>query len=610
VDLTVSPHLGRLGFVRVLTMAVYRVSDASVAGQASGRAAVGDDAPLLELVGPLVQTAFAATGLLGGTRPPPQGVQAPQGSGAWPWVAVGAVVGVGALLGDAGGITHAGALLALQDGEAGKMTREDAPGWECARPFMSRRPGSPMPAASSCRRRSSRSDGCSMNETWTRTALLLTLLAAACGPDGPHPCFEDEQCEDRETCAAASEDQAGACVLAAGLLDGGERDDAGTGRDGGVDTADGGLGASDAGFVDAGPTGAFTVSTGGGFACALGHDGKVYCWGSNSNGQLGHTSTAVNTFYPPQPVAGLVDATLLAAGENHACVRARANADALSEIFCWGDNASAQLGVTAGGVAGLFALVPLPPGVAEGARSLQAAAATTCLLTSDGEVYCWGPGISGYTANNPVQVAPFSGSSTLHHSNGGTCVRMQQGGIRCLSGVTLGSTVCGGEAGGYRECDLLAGATKLRFNGSNMCQLADTASLLACAGDNTYGVVVPQVPSAGDLTLTQQDPDYSPSDLVLGDQHACMLGLDQIVRCWGRNLYRATGQAAAFGGPCANAATGCHGHLPVPGLPAVTVLSTRRSYNCAVDHEGAVWCWGLLTGNAGTGPTRTVIPTQ
>jgi alpha-tubulin suppressor-like RCC1 family protein len=76
-------------------------------------------------------------------------------------------------------------------------------------------------------------------------------------------------------------------------------------------------------------------------ACASGsltsnHAGAAYCWGSNSNGQLGDGTTTQRT--SPTLVAGGLGFVALSAGASHTC-----GVTALG-TYCWGSNDNGQLG--------------------------------------------------------------------------------------------------------------------------------------------------------------------------------------------------------------------------------------------------------------------------
>jgi alpha-tubulin suppressor-like RCC1 family protein len=81
------------------------------------------------------------------------------------------------------------------------------------------------------------------------------------------------------------------------------------------------------------------VVTGYYHTCALKADGKVFCWGRNTIGQLGNAS--YNTVQAsPLQVAGITDATDLATGHSTNCARRATGA-----IVCWGANDYGQLGL-------------------------------------------------------------------------------------------------------------------------------------------------------------------------------------------------------------------------------------------------------------------------
>ncbi|MCL2451782.1 IPT/TIG domain-containing protein [Candidatus Saccharibacteria bacterium] len=76
------------------------------------------------------------------------------------------------------------------------------------------------------------------------------------------------------------------------------------------------------------------------FTCAVA-DAQAYCWGYNSNGQLGDGSTNQSLIPVAVDTTGVLGGktvTAIAVGYNHTC------AIADGRTYCWGDNASGELG--------------------------------------------------------------------------------------------------------------------------------------------------------------------------------------------------------------------------------------------------------------------------
>jgi hypothetical protein len=128
VELIAAPRVGRIGSQLVLTLSVYRLGDATVAGQ-STRRTDGDEAALLDEARPAVEEAFATTGLR--VARAPDAPEPEPGPTIWPWLVGGAGIGTGVLAAAAGLVVHAGAglLLALPY-ESGVASRDAARFWE------------------------------------------------------------------------------------------------------------------------------------------------------------------------------------------------------------------------------------------------------------------------------------------------------------------------------------------------------------------------------------------------------------------------------------------------------------------------------------------------
>ena len=73
-------------------------------------------------------------------------------------------------------------------------------------------------------------------------------------------------------------------------------------------------------------------------SCGLTTGGNAYCWGSNSEGQLGD-GTTTDRLIPVPVTGGLIFASLVL-GDRHSCALATTGGGA----YCWGENFFGQLG--------------------------------------------------------------------------------------------------------------------------------------------------------------------------------------------------------------------------------------------------------------------------
>ena len=85
-------------------------------------------------------------------------------------------------------------------------------------------------------------------------------------------------------------------------------------------------------------SGVQAVATGAGFTCAI-VNGGAQCWGENNSGQLGDNSPLLTRSLVPEPVYGLGSGVqALAPGNQHSCALVNGG------VWCWGQNSDGQLG--------------------------------------------------------------------------------------------------------------------------------------------------------------------------------------------------------------------------------------------------------------------------
>jgi alpha-tubulin suppressor-like RCC1 family protein len=155
----------------------------------------------------------------------------------------------------------------------------------------------------------------------------------------------------------------------------------------------------------------FTAIAGGmNHSVALNQDGQVFAWGLNSNGQLGNGSSttqpsAVAVATAGTPLAGKTVAKI-AAGNNHTLAL---TTDGV--LVAWGSNSEGQIGDNSTANRNLATAVSTT-GALSGKTvvGIAAGALSSYALTADGLIYAWGANVNGQlgdetTARSTVPVA-------------------------------------------------------------------------------------------------------------------------------------------------------------------------------------------------------------
>lgn len=393
--------------------------------------------------------------------------------------------------------------------------------------------------------------------------------------------------------------------------------------------------------------------------CASSSSGNVYCWGSNGSGELGNNSTTESD--TPVEVLGvggtgnLSGVVNITAGEWYSCAQLSSGNE-----YCWGSNSNGQLGnntttesntpVEVVGVGGT--------GYLSGVVSVTSGQENSCALTSSGYVYCWGSGFegdlgdnstsdtstpvevwtgtqgdsSGYFTTNtkvsaitPSQIASYAGG--LH-----TCALSTAGNVYCWganSNGQLGDNTSSGpqtcnsvscsetpvEVLGVGGSGYLSGMVSLTAGNTHTCALS-TVGNVYCWGNNSNGQL-------GNNTTTQENVPVEVLgvggsgylsgivSIAAGALHTCALSELGNVYCWGEDYYGDLGN---------NSTTDSHVPVEVVGVGGVGYLSGVASItggggsfsHCVVSSSGNVYCWGNNQyGNLGNNTTtQSLVPLE
>lgn len=345
--------------------------------------------------------------------------------------------------------------------------------------------------------------------------------------------------------------------------------------------------------------------------CAVGLDYNVYCWGSNTYGDLGNgTNTLSNS---PSRVSGsgaLAGKTIkqITTGSNTSCAIASDN-----NAYCWGRNDFGQLG-NGNNTHSNVPVAVNTAGVLAG-KTIKQIMTTQglyfCAIASDDKVYCWGRGTNGQFGNGvfgdsniPVAVntsGVLSGKTVkqMALNDGFVCVLASDDKVYCW-GINNGGNLGNGTTTNsslpvaVNTSGVLSGKTikYLDVGSTNVCVIASDNKAY-CWGRNTNGELgngnntdssVPvAVNSSGALS------GKTVKQLKIGrSSYVCAIASDNKVYCWGKNNYR---QLGIGNGVDSNVPVAVNTSGVLAGKSIKDIVA-HEFHTCAVSTDGKVYCWG------------------
>jgi uncharacterized repeat protein (TIGR02059 family) len=322
-----------------------------------------------------------------------------------------------------------------------------------------------------------------------------------------------------------------------------------------------------------------SLSLGSDHSCAVASTGGVKCWGYGYYGQLGknasgafsdqttpvdvHTSSSLST--------ALSGVSAIALGWNHSCALTTTGG-----VKCWGYNPLGELGD--GSTIQRTTPVDVRTSSSSstelsGVSAIALGSQSSCALTTDGGVKCWG-------ANNYGQL----GDGTQSNRSTPLDVRTSSSSSTALSGVTAI------DIGGFHSCAVTATGGVKCWGWSGDGQLGDGSS-----GDTTKSTSPVDVHTSS----TSNTPLSGVAAIALGANHSCALTTTGGVKCWGSNYSGQLGNGSS--GSSADRNT----PVDVTGLTSgVAAIALGDTHSCALMTTGGVMCWGRgELGQLGNGST-------
>lgn len=346
------------------------------------------------------------------------------------------------------------------------------------------------------------------------------------------------------------------------------------------------------------------------FTCAVSDTKRVYCWGSNSVGQIARAlgtqvsgsgsvieTGSATAFYPqPMLVTALVgDVESVTAGTAHACARM-----ATGDVFCWGKNDVGQAGTDSS-----TSVAPTKVQLPESATAVIAGGRTTCAIGTSGSLYCWGSNTFGQLGIGTT-VDTHTPQAVSGLTNGVTSVSV---GVTHVCAIKSGTLRCWGEGarGALGRGDtvtalapetvtLPSAVASVSAGNANTCARLGTNTTY-CWGYNATGAL-----SLGTQTQTETPtiavgPAETTTVAAVGDGASCWIGTTGNAVCSGGNTNGVLGTGNTTSVSTATAVLGLNSDV-------VEIAAPSTSHTCARVGQGTLYCWGDNTfGQLGTSNT-------
>jgi hypothetical protein len=315
------------------------------------------------------------------------------------------------------------------------------------------------------------------------------------------------------------------------------------------------------------------IALGNGSACALDRSGSVWCWGDNSNGNLGHPASRDDQCTTPVVHAcnstptKIPNLTAKWISQNEIVGCAVTSAD---KVACWGGNSHGELGIGAMGESvSSPQVIPDLDGVAKVVTGWP-----NCALKHDGSVLCWG--------NGGLALGHAPGTHGDYDAGADGSYALSPTPIYIKDNVTPAFGVAGQGAGV---------ATDISTGLNTACAVA--GGEVWCWGDDSAGVV------GASSNGSHFDPvrlGAAATSLSIELTEGCLVQANGVGQCWGQGAWGETG----IGHRLLDASEGdCTDHfgcvlptnLASPG--PWQQVSAAFGQAMGLKSDGTVWAWGI-----------------
>ena len=362
-----------------------------------------------------------------------------------------------------------------------------------------------------------------------------------------------------------------------------------------------------------------TISAGGAHTCATSTIGRTYCWGNNQDGQLGNglmTAGSRGDSFPVPTVAQVAFESVAAGSDSHTCALS-----ALHTAYCWGTNDYGKLGIGSSSpdqcTPSLFPCSTRPMQVVTGIAFSQITAGGNHTCAIGNEVgYCWGYNASGQlglgTTVGPEDCGGVPCSTMPAPVIGGLSFALITAGALHTCGLTTGGIAyCWGrnDRGELGDSTLIDKSAPTPVAGNlsfSMLSAGDeftcgvtVAGALYCWGWDAVGQLGDSAGAGTSSIPIRVSSNLTFANVTTGIYHACAVTTIGAGYCWGVN---ADGQG---GYDPSGSGTVSRKPLLVGGGLTFQTIAAGGYHTCGLTTTGTAYCWGSVKdGQIGNGSTR------
>ncbi|AWV88464.1 RCC1 domain-containing protein [Bradymonas sediminis] len=390
------------------------------------------------------------------------------------------------------------------------------------------------------------------------------------------------------------------------------------------------------------------ISAGANHTCALLDDHSIRCWGDNTEKQLGRSYGLDDLSVPRKVVfdAPLFKPRMVSAGQKHTCAILTKNSQ--DKLYCWGNNASGQLGTGDTTSAARPKLVEHSASLINEKPLIDLAtgAAHTCVVTAhrdsptepvSNRVICWGDNTAEQCANSDCaasQLYPGYWAVLDYQSEPRTWLtdakRVETHGTHVCAIDASNNLSCWGDnrkrqIGSNQSLPAIDRATNPAWSQTDAPEVLDVATGLShtcalvdawiddepegvwlyCWGTDTHGQVNPLESDPNTyIRPTRSLPAKAKlsTNIAAGDNFNCLYqSASSNTWCFGDNTFGQVGSALASqraGNPLGANENATVIDIDAGGSHACALIKNEQDKN-------EVWCWGNNTfGQLGSSPTQ------